>query len=41
MTDKAAPRAYLPIDGIPAYDKAVQALLFGADSEARRAAAAR
>ncbi len=37
MTDKAAPRSYLPIDGIPAYDSAVQALLLGADSEARRA----
>ena len=24
ITDKAAPRVYLPIDGIPAYDKAVQ-----------------
>ena len=33
MTDKGAPRGYLPIDGIPAYDKAVQILLFGADSE--------
>ena len=33
LTDKAAPRAYLPIDGLPAYDKAVQQLLFGADSE--------
>ena len=33
MTDKAAPRGYLPIDGIPAYDQAVQALLFGDDSE--------
>ena len=33
MADKGAPRGYLPIDGIPAYDKAVQALLFGADSE--------
>ena len=33
ITDKASPRSYLPIDGIPAYDKAVQALLFGADSE--------
>ena len=29
ITDRAAPRGYLPIDGIPAYDKAVQALLFG------------
>jgi aromatic-amino-acid transaminase len=28
------PRGYLPIDGIAAYDKAVQALVFGADSEA-------
>jgi aromatic-amino-acid transaminase len=26
------PRGYLPIDGIAAYDKAVQALVFGADS---------
>jgi aromatic-amino-acid transaminase len=33
MTDRAAPRSYLPIDGIPAYDRAVQALLLGADSE--------
>jgi len=30
----AAPRGYLPIDGIAAYDKAVQALLFGKDSKA-------
>ncbi|HEV2220869.1 MAG TPA: amino acid aminotransferase [Casimicrobiaceae bacterium] len=29
ITNNAAPRGYLPIDGIPAYDKAVQALLFG------------
>lgn len=28
----AAPRAYLPIDGLAAYDKAVQRLVFGADS---------
>lgn len=27
------PRAYLPIDGLASYDKAVQALVFGADSE--------
>ncbi|MCE2913753.1 MAG: amino acid aminotransferase [Pseudomonadota bacterium] len=27
------PKGYLPIDGIAAYDKAVQALVFGADSE--------
>jgi aromatic-amino-acid transaminase len=29
---KAAPRTYLPIDGLAAYDKAVQELVFGADS---------
>ncbi len=28
------PHGYLPIDGIAAYDKAVQGLVFGADSEA-------
>jgi aromatic-amino-acid transaminase len=33
ITDKAAPRIYLPIDGLPAYDKAVQRLLLGDDSE--------
>ena len=33
ITDKNAPRGYLPIDGIPAYDRAVQSLLFGADSD--------
>ena len=33
LTDKALPRSYLPIDGIAAYDKAVQGLLFGADSD--------
>jgi aromatic-amino-acid transaminase len=33
MTAKGAPRGYLPIDGIAVYDKAVQKLLFGADSE--------
>src|SRR6478609_10468374 len=33
ITDKASPRTYLPIDGIPTYDKAVQSLLLGADSE--------
>lgn len=32
MMQKAAPRGYLPIDGIAAYDKAVQELVFGADS---------
>ena len=34
MTDKASPRGYLPIDGIADYDRAVQALVLGADSEA-------
>jgi aromatic-amino-acid transaminase len=33
MTAKGAPRGYLPIDGIAVYDKAVQKLVFGADSE--------
>jgi aromatic-amino-acid transaminase len=33
MTAQALPRSYLPIDGLAAYDKAVQALLFGADNE--------
>jgi aromatic-amino-acid transaminase len=33
MADKSAPRGYLPIDGIAAYDREVQKLLFGADSE--------
>jgi aromatic-amino-acid transaminase len=33
MSDKGAPRGYLPIDGIAAYDKAVQALVFGRDSD--------
>ena len=32
LVDNAPPRAYLPIDGLPAYDRAVQALVFGADS---------
>jgi aromatic-amino-acid transaminase len=31
------PRGYLPIDGIAVYDQAVQALAFGADSEAVKA----
>jgi aromatic-amino-acid transaminase len=31
------PRSYLPIDGIAAYDQAVQGLVFGAGSEAVRA----
>jgi aromatic-amino-acid transaminase len=32
MLENPAPRNYLPIDGIPAYDHAVQALVFGAAS---------
>jgi aromatic-amino-acid transaminase len=34
LADRAAPRAYLPIDGIAAYDKAVQTLVFGNDCAA-------
>jgi aromatic-amino-acid transaminase len=33
IADKGAPRGYLPIDGIAAYDTAVQAMLFGQDSD--------
>jgi aromatic-amino-acid transaminase len=33
MTDNPKARGYLPIDGIAAYDAAVKALVFGADSE--------
>ena len=33
MMDKPSPRGYLPIDGIAAYDSAVKALVFGADSD--------
>jgi aromatic-amino-acid transaminase len=33
LVEAAKPRGYLPIDGIAAYDKAVQGLVFGADSE--------
>ena len=32
LMDKAAPRGYLPIDGIAAYDSAVKGLIFGANS---------
>ena len=32
LSESPKPRGYLPIDGIPAYDQAVQALVFGADS---------
>lgn len=31
---ESAPRGYLPIDGVPGYVKAVQALVFGADARA-------
>ena len=33
MMDSPKPRGYLPIDGLAAYDSAVKALVFGADSE--------
>ena len=36
MTEKSAPHVYLPIDGMAAYDRAVQRLLFGAESEILR-----
>ncbi len=32
LTEAAKPRGYLPIDGIAAYDKAVQGMVFGAGS---------
>jgi aromatic-amino-acid transaminase len=41
LVESAKPRGYLPIDGIAAYDQAVQGLVFGAESpivEARRVA---
>jgi aromatic-amino-acid transaminase len=34
MLEAPKPRGYLPIDGIAAYDKAVQGLVFGAESDA-------
>ena len=37
MMDKPAARGYLPIDGIVAYDNAVKALVFGADSDVVKA----
>ncbi len=40
LTEKGAPHPYLPIDGIAAYDRAVQKLIFGADSEIVQAARA-
>jgi aromatic-amino-acid transaminase len=33
MAERAMPRNYLPIDGLKTYDRAVQEVLFGADSE--------
>ncbi|HMM87274.1 amino acid aminotransferase [Azohydromonas sp.] len=33
LMEAPKPRGYLPIDGIAAYDRAVQGLVFGADSE--------
>ena len=33
LMDKPSPRGYLPIDGIAAYDNAVKALVFGAESD--------
>ena len=33
IAERGAPHTYLPIDGIAAYDRATQKLLFGADSE--------
>ncbi|MEO8009438.1 MAG: amino acid aminotransferase [Betaproteobacteria bacterium] len=34
LAEKGAPRSYLPIDGLPAYDRAVRDLVFGAHSTA-------
>jgi aromatic-amino-acid transaminase len=36
LADSAPPRGYLPIDGLPEYDRLVQALVFGEESAARR-----
>ena len=33
LAEHPAPRGYLPIDGMPAYTKAVRELVFGADAE--------
>jgi aromatic-amino-acid transaminase len=33
LMEQPAPRTYLPIEGLAAYDKAVQELVFGADSD--------
>ena len=40
LTDAAKPRGYLPIDGIAAYDKAVQGLVFGSFADGQAALAA-
>jgi aromatic-amino-acid transaminase len=37
LAESPLPRNYLPIDGLQAYDRAVQGLVFGPDSEAVRA----
>src|SRR3954466_7706734 len=37
MIEAPKARGYLPIDGIAIYDKAVQSLVFGADSDAVKA----
>ncbi len=34
LLESSKPKGYLPIDGLPAYDKAVQGLVFGAASQA-------
>ncbi|MCX7742146.1 MAG: aspartate/tyrosine/aromatic aminotransferase [Tepidimonas sp.] len=36
LMEQPSPRGYLPIDGMPAYDQAVKALVFGADSDVVR-----
>ena len=36
LAESPLPRNYLPIDGLQAYDRGVQGLLFGADSQALR-----
>src|SRR5205085_6663512 len=36
LAEQGKPHVYLPIDGIPAYDRAVQVLIFGAESEVVR-----
>ncbi|HYT15104.1 MAG TPA: amino acid aminotransferase [Burkholderiales bacterium] len=36
ILERPTPRSYLPIDGLPAYDRAVRELVFGADSSAHK-----